>query len=77
MDTFRHRTHAKHALGGLLKPLFRQFQGEVRRIVSGLCALGFVAPLDASNVVPHPLGSLGAVAHPKQLIGGTQMLLYG
>src|ERR687897_329432 len=32
MGTFRHRTPAKPALGGLLKPLFRQFHGEVRRI---------------------------------------------
>ena len=32
MGTFRHRTLAKPALGGLLKPLFRQFHGEVRRI---------------------------------------------
>jgi hypothetical protein len=32
MGTFRHRTPAKPALGGLLKPLFRQFRDEVRRI---------------------------------------------
>jgi hypothetical protein len=38
MDTFRHRTRAKHALGGLLKPLFRQFQDEAR--ISGLQAAG-------------------------------------
>jgi hypothetical protein len=30
MGTFRHQTPAKPALGDLLKPLFRQFQGEVR-----------------------------------------------
>jgi hypothetical protein len=32
MGTFRHRTAAKPPLGGLLKPLFRQFQDEVRKI---------------------------------------------
>jgi hypothetical protein len=31
MGTFRHRTPAKPALGGLLKPLFRLFHGEVHR----------------------------------------------
>ena len=47
-------------------------------IVRSLRALlGFVAPLDASSVVSHSFGRLCPVAYPKQLVGGTQMLLYG
>ena len=35
------------------------------------------ATRESSVPATEEVGSLGAVAHPKQLVGGTQMLLYG
>jgi hypothetical protein len=35
------------------------------------------APSGSSIPATEEVGSLSAIAHPKQLIGGTQMLFYG
>ena len=40
-----------------------------------LRALGFLAPLDASSVLPHRFGRLCPVAHPQLLVGSAQVLL--
>src|SRR5829696_1903145 len=43
--------------------------------VRSLRALGFLAPLDASSVLPHRFGRLCPVAHPQHLVDGAQVLL--
>jgi hypothetical protein len=65
MDTFRHRTPAKLALGGPLEPLFGQFQDEVH--ISGLQAAGRITiipdlvRMQAVTSVQQPCGNAARV----------------
>src|SRR5215207_742539 len=51
----------------------------VNRAKKGYCpllrALGLVALLDASSVIPHRFGRLCPVVYPKHLVDGAQVLL--
>jgi hypothetical protein len=62
MGTFRHRTPAKPALGGLLKPLFRQFPNGVL----GSCA----SPSNPSHLTS--LCNTAGLNTPSRSTGGVQ-----
>jgi hypothetical protein len=49
------------------------------QISPGWSSPSLVKAATSGSSVPatEEVGSLGAVAHPKQLVGGTQMLFYG
>ena len=74
MGTIRHQTPAKTVLGGLLKPLFRQFQCEVRRMllprtnVNRMLAIHLLAIHRTFHEEPPKIGHLGYSAPPLNLL---------